>query len=168
MPRVQDEEILVKTFSGRLDCSHGNRTLKLLCMEEDAKSLSNLVQSGVWWRTVEQLVKCRSSHPLRDRADGHVETFATRAPVALRCDLDTLSSMCVHAPSEHTVTRMKGLTVNKYFQDLLSQQIVFCQINFIIIYLVEITYYFEFLMIKLISFIVLNILVEISPACTSW
>jgi len=44
MPRVQDEEILCETFSGRLDCSHGNRTLKLLCMEEDAKSLSNLVQ----------------------------------------------------------------------------------------------------------------------------
>jgi len=32
----------------------------------------------------------------------------------------------------------------------------FCQINFIIIYLVEITYYFEFLMIKSISFIVLT------------
>jgi len=31
-----------------------------------------------------------------------------------------------------------------------------CQINFIIMYLVEITYYFEFLMIKLISFIVLT------------
>jgi len=44
----------------------------------------------------------------------------------------------------------------KYFQDLLSQHIFFCQINFILIYLVEITYYFEFLMIKLISFIVLT------------
>jgi len=43
----------------------------------------------------------------------------------------------------------------KYFQDLLSQHIFFCQINFII-YLVEITYYFEFLMIKLISFILLT------------
>jgi len=32
----------------------------------------------------------------------------------------------------------------------------FCQINFIIIYLVEISYYFEFLMIKLIFFIVLT------------
>jgi len=30
-------------------------------------------------------------------------------------------------------------TVKKYFQDLLSQHIFFCQINFIIIYLVEIT-----------------------------
>jgi len=39
---------------------------------------------------------------------------------------------------------------------LLSQHIFFCQINFIIIYLVEITYYFEFLMIKLNSFIVLT------------
>jgi len=39
---------------------------------------------------------------------------------------------------------------------LLSQHIFFCQINFIIIYLVEITYYFEFLMIKLIPFIVLT------------
>jgi len=29
------------------------------------------------------------------------------------------------------------LTVKKYFQDLLSQHIFFCQINFIIIYLVE-------------------------------
>jgi len=38
----------------------------------------------------------------------------------------------------------------KYFQDLLSQHIFFFQINFIIIYLVEITYYFEFLMVKLI------------------
>jgi len=46
-------------------------------------------------------------------------------------------------------------TVNKYFQDLLSQHIFFCQINFIIIYLVKITYYFEFLMIKFI-FIVLT------------
>jgi len=44
----------------------------------------------------------------------------------------------------------------KYFQDLLSQHIFFCQINFIIIYLVEKTYYFEFLMIKLIAFIVLT------------
>jgi len=44
----------------------------------------------------------------------------------------------------------------KCFQDLLSQHSFFCQINFIIIYLVEITYYFEFLMIKLISFIVLT------------
>jgi len=43
-----------------------------------------------------------------------------------------------------------------YFQDLLSQHIFFCQINFIIINLVEITYYFEFLMIKLIPFIVLT------------
>jgi len=40
--------------------------------------------------------------------------------------------------------------------DLLSQHIFFCQINFIIIYLVEKTYYFEFLMVKLISFIVLT------------
>jgi len=32
----------------------------------------------------------------------------------------------------------------------------FLQINFIIIYLVEITHYFEFLMMKLISFIVLT------------
>jgi len=39
-------------------------------------------------------------------------------------------------------------TVKKYFQDLLSQHIFFCQINSIIIYLVEIIYYFEFLMIK--------------------
>jgi len=48
-------------------------------------------------------------------------------------------------------------TVKKktYLQVLLSQNICFCQINFIIIYLVEITYYFVFLMIKLISFIVL-------------
>jgi len=44
----------------------------------------------------------------------------------------------------------------KYFQDLLSQHIFFCQINFLIIYLVEITYYFEFLMVKLIYFIVLT------------
>jgi len=44
----------------------------------------------------------------------------------------------------------------KYFPDLLSQHIFFCQINFIVIYLVEITYYFEFLMVKLISFIVLT------------
>jgi len=44
----------------------------------------------------------------------------------------------------------------KYFQDLLSQHIFFGQINFIIIYLVEITYYFEFLMVKLIYFIVLT------------
>jgi len=36
-------------------------------------------------------------------------------------------------------------TVKKYFQDLLLQHIFFCQINFLIIYLVEITYYFEFL-----------------------
>jgi len=48
------------------------------------------------------------------------------------------------------------MTVKKYFQDLLSQHIFFCQINFIIIYLVKITYYFEFLMIKLISFIILT------------
>jgi len=47
-------------------------------------------------------------------------------------------------------------TVKQYFQDLLSQNIFFCQFNFIIIYLVEITYYFEFLMIKLISFILLT------------
>jgi len=47
-------------------------------------------------------------------------------------------------------------TVKKYFQDLLSQHIFFCKINFVIIYLVEITYYFEFLIIKLISFIVLT------------
>jgi len=47
-------------------------------------------------------------------------------------------------------------TVKKYFQDLLSQHIHFCQVNFIIIYLVEITYYFKFLLIKLISFIVLT------------
>jgi len=47
-------------------------------------------------------------------------------------------------------------TVKKYFQDLLSQHIFFCQINFIIIYLVEITCYLELLMIKLISFIVLT------------
>jgi len=47
-------------------------------------------------------------------------------------------------------------TVKKYFQDLLSQHIFFCHINFIIIYLVEITYYFEFLMNKSISFIVLT------------
>jgi len=45
---------------------------------------------------------------------------------------------------------------NIYFQDLLSQHIFFCQINFIIIYLVEVTYYFEFLMIKWIYFIVLT------------
>jgi len=51
----------------------------------------------------------------------------------------------------------KNVHVNKkYFQDLLSQHIFFCQINFIIIYLVEITYYFECMMIKLISFIVLT------------
>jgi len=43
-----------------------------------------------------------------------------------------------------------------YTVDLLSQHFFFCQINFIIIYLVEMTYYFEFLMIKLISFIVLT------------
>jgi len=43
----------------------------------------------------------------------------------------------------------------KYFQDLLSKHVFFCQINFIVIYLVEITYYFEFLMVKLIYFIVL-------------
>jgi len=48
------------------------------------------------------------------------------------------------------------LTVKKCFQDLLSQHIFFCQINFIIIYLVEIIYYFEFLMVKLIAFIVLT------------
>jgi len=47
-------------------------------------------------------------------------------------------------------------TVKKYFQDLLSRRIFFCQINFIIMYLVDITYYFEFLMVKLISFIVLT------------
>jgi len=47
-------------------------------------------------------------------------------------------------------------TVKKYFHDLLSQHIFFCQINFIIIYLFEITYYFEFLMVKLIYFIVLT------------
>jgi len=40
-----------------------------------------------------------------------------------------------------------------YFQDLLSQHFFFCQIN--LIYLGEITYYFEFLMIKSITFIVL-------------
>jgi len=45
------------------------------------------------------------------------------------------------------------LHCKKYFQDLLSQHIFFCQINSIIIYLVEITYYFEFLMIKLISIV---------------
>jgi len=39
-------------------------------------------------------------------------------------------------------------------KNLLSQHIFFGQINFIIIYLVEITYYFEFLMIKSTSFIV--------------
>jgi len=44
---------------------------------------------------------------------------------------------------------------NKYVQDLLSQHIFFCH-NFIIIYLVEITYYFEFLMVKFIYFIVLT------------
>jgi len=44
----------------------------------------------------------------------------------------------------------------KCFQDLLPQHIFFCQINFIIIYLVEITYYFEFLMVKLIYLIVLT------------
>jgi len=49
-----------------------------------------------------------------------------------------------------------SLHCKKYFQDLLSQHIFFCQINFIIIYLVEITYYFEFLMVKLIYFIVLT------------
>jgi len=43
-----------------------------------------------------------------------------------------------------------NLQCKKDFQNLLSQHIFFCQINFIIIYLVEITYYFEFLMIKLI------------------
>jgi len=32
----------------------------------------------------------------------------------------------------------------KYFQDLLSQRFFFCQIN--LIYLVQITYYFEFLL----------------------
>jgi len=41
-------------------------------------------------------------------------------------------------------------------KDLLSQHIFCCQINFIIIYLVEMTYYFEFLMIKLFSFIALT------------
>jgi len=46
------------------------------------------------------------------------------------------------------------LDCKKYFQDLSSQHIFFCQINLIIIYLVEITYYFEFLMIKLISYFV--------------
>jgi len=56
--------------------------------------------------------------------------------------------MCKASLSTHTV--------KKYFQDLLSQHIFFCQINFIIIYLVEITYNFEFLMVKLISFIVLT------------
>jgi len=44
----------------------------------------------------------------------------------------------------------------KYFQDLLSQHIFLGQINFIIIYLVAITYHFEFMMIKLISLIVLT------------
>jgi len=48
------------------------------------------------------------------------------------------------------------LRPQKYFQDLLSQHIFFCQINFTIIYLVEITYYFEFRMVKLIYFIVLT------------
>jgi len=48
------------------------------------------------------------------------------------------------------------LHCKKYFQDLLSQHIFFCQINFIIIDLVEITYYCEFLIVKLIYFIVLT------------
>jgi len=39
---------------------------------------------------------------------------------------------------------------------VLSQHFFFCQINLKIIYLVEITYYFELLMIKLISFIALT------------
>jgi len=38
----------------------------------------------------------------------------------------------------------------------MQKHIFFCQINFIIIYLVETTYYFEFLMVKLIDFIVLT------------
>jgi len=54
------------------------------------------------------------------------------------------------------ISFLSAVTVKKYFQYLLSQHICFCQINFIIIYLVEITYYFELLMIKLISFIVLT------------
>jgi len=39
----------------------------------------------------------------------------------------------------------------------------FCQINFIIIYLVEITYYFEFLMVKLIYFILCYITNCVTP-----
>jgi len=52
--------------------------------------------------------------------------------------------------------RAFSLHCKKIFSRLLSQHIFFCQINFIIIYLIAITYYFEFLMIKLISFIVLT------------
>jgi len=44
----------------------------------------------------------------------------------------------------------------KCFQDLLSQHFFFGQINLNKFYLVQITYYFEFLMIKSISFIVLT------------
>jgi len=55
-----------------------------------------------------------------------------------------------------TLGKLKIVHCKKYFQDLLSQHIFFCQINFIIIYLVEITSYFEVLMIKSISFIVLT------------
>jgi len=44
-------------------------------------------------------------------------------------------------------------TVKNIFK-ICYHNIFFCQINFLIIYLVKITYYFEFLMVKLISFIV--------------
>jgi len=48
------------------------------------------------------------------------------------------------------------LHCKKIFSRFVITTYLFCQINFIIIYFVEITYYFEFLMIKLISFIVLT------------
>jgi len=58
--------------------------------------------------------------------------------------------MCLEVlPFFYILLLLLLLHCKNYFQDLLSQHIFFCQIYVIIIYLVEITYYFEFLMIKL-------------------
>jgi len=50
--------------------------------------------------------------------------------------------------------KCSSLTVKNIFK--ICYHNIFCQINFIIIYLVEKTYYFVFLMVKLIYFIVLT------------
>jgi len=69
----------------------------------------------------------------------------------LRKKIATETTMAVIHQTSLALFAAIGLQCKKYFQDLFI-----CQINFIIIYLVQITYYFEFPMVKLIYFIILT------------